>query len=733
MKNTNSSIQVPATMETAEQRQPVRRPASRRWLSYLLAMLAILIASAAGLYGWQSGDASILDVGTATDASYITNFYDAESGPDGINYRWGRDNPSVRLPAVRAPALLTLRMAGRPGGAAIQLIADGQTAAAFEVKGEELRRYKLLWRGAVLADTASVKLEVPAKVVPPEKRSISVLVDAIQLTPLLNGIALLPPGFAAMFALFGLAVYLLPSLLGIHRMLALALAAFISIALTLAWMSIPVLVAPYMWSLSLGLVVISAVLLLVHSGTGQRLNDLELLSGLIAFGALTAFYAARVDQAGPLYAGLALLAGLAALVGLLRWRLQPVFVVMAVLAMVALVVLQLAGIYADGIELRGSLNTLFRAAARLSYGTLPLYNLTELDTNPFSTTFSDPPLVALLMMPLARMRLEEAGALWRSINLTLLLPAGLALLAAAQIQLRSWATAGVLLALLAAPTISAIADGQITLILLLLLSLAVWALVMDRNFWYGGAVGAMAALSPIWALLLLPALIQRRWRAFPAAALAFTLLTMLSIVLAGWQNQQIYVLAMLPWALTSTSWVENQSLSALINRLFEVDRLAAQPGLGGMVQQIGLGLGVLLLILTALQTWRRTTPADLTLALWIVAILLAIPVSWIFQQTLIVPVFAIVLGRAYWRGLGISWPVAACTMLAWMLIAQGDRWLFYDGKLLGSFWQLILSYKTYGMVLLYAAIALEIRDSGKQGTSKQHSPHLSSVENSSAH
>jgi hypothetical protein len=71
---------------------------------------------------------------------------------------------------------------------------------------------------------------------------------------------------------------------------------------------------------------------------------------------------------------------------------------------------------------------------------------------------------------------------------------------------------------------------------------------------------------------------------------------------------------------------------------------------------------------------------------------------------LLIPFFqAFVLAR---DGAGLRWPTAICYMLAWMLLAHGNLWTFFDQRLHGPFWQLVLSYKFYGMLLLYGAITL---------------------------
>nr|MCU0495606.1 hypothetical protein [Chloroflexaceae bacterium] len=71
---------------------------------------------------------------------------------------------------------------------------------------------------------------------------------------------------------------------------------------------------------------------------------------------------------------------------------------------------------------------------------------------------------------------------------------------------------------------------------------------------------------------------------------------------------------------------------------------------------------------------------------------------------LLIPFFQ-VFASAEQRSHRWRWPLVGCYLLAWALLAQGDMWAFFSRVAYGPFWQLILSYKFYGLLLLYLAIA----------------------------
>lgn len=83
--------------------------------------------------------------------------------------------------------------------------------------------------------------------------------------------------------------------------------------------------------------------------------------------------------------------------------------------------------------------------------------------------------------------------------------------------------------------------------------------------------------------------------------------------------------------------------------------------------------------------------------------LLVLPAAWMHYEALLLIPFCqlFVLARSE---RGVRWQVVALYALAWMLLAHGNLWSFFNKSLYGPFWQLILSYKFYGQLLLYAAI-----------------------------
>jgi hypothetical protein len=185
------------------------------------------------------------------------------------------------------------------------------------------------------------------------------------------------------------------------------------------------------------------------------------------------------------------------------------------------------------------------------------------------------------------------------------------------------------------------------------------------------------------------------------------LLAGLSLLLFGWPVHLTFLREVLPATGAGTVWVENQTFNGFLNRLLSPERVALVPDGGGLVR---LATYAWALALTALTAWLTRPGAglrpDIGYGLWIVALLLILPAAWIhYEALLLIPFFqAFVLARD--REQGLAWPAVACYTLGWALLAHGNLWTFFDRSLHGPFWQLVLSYKFYGMLLLYGAIVL---------------------------
>jgi Glycosyltransferase family 87 len=680
------------------------------------ALLPLLLTLAVAWFAWLDGPPARIDVGASTDGPYVSGFYDRERAGQEP-YRWGRDNPSIELAGVPGPAVLMIRMAGRPGGVALALQGATQAPASFDVASQTLRRYQLLAATPASGGALRLTLASEAAAVPPEKRALTVLVDGAQLEPLRVASALPPLAVLPLLLACAACAVALPWMVSGRAWLGLLVGMLGGGGLALAWGQARPLVAPFLGQTAAGLLAVTALVLLMwaaargRSATGLQVRPVgqaDLLSCLLmAGGALPLWQASEyIRNQQLLAAGVALaILPLGALALAMRGRLRAILVALAVAATIGHAALQIASLLQDLPDLRSDFHALLRGAARHAYATLPLYNLTALTANPFRNTFVAPPAAALLLQPVATMPLGAALLSWRLASLALALLGAALLLWAYRARPASWAGAGMLMLIAAAPVVSNVADGQISLALLPLVALAWWGAVRGRDALWGGGLGAAAALNPALLPLLASTLIRGRWRGVLAGVVAAALITLLALAFVGATEHLVYLLGVLPKLLVSTSWVENQSLAGLVNRLYETDRLALQPGLGGVVQSIWLALsGVVVLATIWLTSPLRRQPADLTLALWSVAALLALPTSWIHYQILVIPIFLMLLMRA---DQGLAWPIAACAAMAWIVLGQGDRWSFFDSgdQLYGAFWQLLLSFKTYGLALLYLALA----------------------------
>ena len=161
---------------------------------------------------------------------------------------------------------------------------------------------------------------------------------------------------------------------------------------------------------------------------------------------------------------------------------------------------------------------------------------------PHGITYVYPPIVAMLLMPLAALPFRVALHLWAIMNVALVvISVGLFLKAA-----RHSRNDRILFAALAIfslkfwPTDMTIWFGQTNCILLVILAGIYWADSWQRPVTMGLLIGGAACIK-IWmlGLLLLP-LYRREWRAAVAAVALFTAVVAGSFTLAGWDEWPLF-------------------------------------------------------------------------------------------------------------------------------------------------------------------------------------------------
>jgi hypothetical protein len=232
----------------------------------------------------------------------------------------------------------------------------------------------------------------------------------------------------------------------------------------------------------------------------------------------------------------------------------------------------------------------------------------------------------------------------------------------------------------------------------------------DRDL-LGGAFLALPIMLKFFpALLLLGPLVVWRWRIIAGCALGGGLLLAVGL-LAGPENTITFVRDVAPVQGGGTLYSENQTLYAFVGRLLASDL----RGLGfgttyphGLTRALSWALAVPIVLVTALVAWRRgggTLAAALRFVLPLPAALLIVPTAWAHYATLaLLPLatLAVALNRHRAR-----WYVYALFALAALILPLGSEreiWAqdnVYDGAI-----RLLLTYKVYGYLALWAAIAV---------------------------
>ncbi len=252
--------------------------------------------------------------------------------------------------------------------------------------------------------------------------------------------------------------------------------------------------------------------------------------------------------------------------------------------------------------------------------------------------YGNPPLLAILIVPLTRLPYTAAAALWTALNILMLLGACAAVLAA--IGRLDWTGAVVALALLYAyyPDTVCLRLGQVEILLFLLIALSFLALKRGRDAWAGAALGFATAIKFFPGALILFLAWKRKWKA-AAWGLGVAIVALgASILIAGPENFAAYTEA---WSVYAggafSAFPLNQSFNGFFSRMFRPNvfwptlRGLELPGLAtGLWLGSAAVLGALLAYFTYRPTDVRSPRFDLELSAAIAALLLAEPHSQVY-------------------------------------------------------------------------------------------------------
>lgn len=311
-------------------------------------------------------------------------------------------------------------------------------------------------------------------------------------------------------------------------------------------------------------------------------------------------------------------------------------------------------------------------AEHLTDGTLYLFT-----SPPFDLPFTYPPFAAVLFTPFAWMPWALSRVIWQvaslaalagMIHLTLVLLGRAGRRAAAPLAgAQQVVVLGTALCLWIEPVRTTLNYGQINLFLAVLL---LWGAVSARSWIAGGTVGLGAGIKLVPAITGLYYLLQRRWDAVTAAAVAFLITVGIGALIASTETREFFTRYMLDPARTGPIWSAiNQSMRGALARFTHDDPVL----LWAVACVLVLVLGVLAAV-AALRTADRT---GAFLAVQLIGLLVS-PISWSHHWVWVVPIllwclFGRYAGRPGVRILAIAWPAVTFSYLVSILIGAGDQ------------------------------------------------------------
>ncbi len=340
------------------------------------------------------------------------------------------------------------------------------------------------------------------------------------------------------------------------------------------------------------------------------------------------------------------------------------------------------------------------AATALAHGQSP-YALSPADLRALADTraiagravppYRYSPFLAALLGPLTGLPVRSAAALWSLGSVLALLGATLVLSRLRAGRLVDVPTFAAVAAFV--PVLTTLYAGQVNHFLLLCIALVLWGLETGRAR-LAGAMLALGILLKTLPLALAAYLVwRRRWRELGWCLGALVLLVALTLPLTGFAPWADYLsaAAALGGAGELVTYPPNQSLWGAAGRV-----LGAGTAAHGVALATALAFGAA----TALATWpRRRTAAELRLgaALVLAATALAVPLSWIHHQVLLLPAFVVAwqaaAGHAARRGprvaLGGAYAGLNVVALGWHALEPWPAALLSGTLALATVWGVV--------------------------------------------
>src|ERR1700724_2854268 len=283
--------------------------------------------------------------------------------------------------------------------------------------------------------------------------------------------------------------------------------------------------------------------------------------------------------------------------------------------------------------------------------------------------FDYPPVVALLVTPLAYVPVNVAATLWLLVGVA-------ATFAGAVIVTRTLLPAtwpglelAVLVTVLYAPATYNLWHGQMNPIVFLLLALAMRSWVRGEETRCGALIGIAAAIKLAPVVLLLLFLRRRWWKGSAAAGAVVAVSFGGGVLVYGLHTTVEYVQSVLPVLSRDDGWLYNQSWAGAVNRLADHSVLEFQPGLL-VARAVALALSISSLAAAA-GAWRHEYRRTLVVSLVLVALATAVLAPLLISLASMPSIVAVSQTGWWWPLLQLtSAPTfAAATLLVALVVA----------------------------------------------------------------
>jgi len=405
-----------------------------------------------------------------------------------------------------------------------------------------------------------------------------------------------------------------------------------------------------------------------------------------------------------------------------RWRATGSTIVLAILILMYLIIF---AIYAQIPTTTDFLK--FYSSARFLLGGQSVYTPVTLDTisnvlniNPdlLITTIHpnlNPPFQTFLISPLGLLSYSIAFWTWSLISLTLGLFSVYLIYDAYRYEFRNSHVFELsIIFLLFFPTILTYTSGQISILLLFLVTIAWTSARSGKDRLAGIALGIALSLKIFSGLFIPVFIVQRRWKLLKWYLGTFFLVNFLAVFAVGLDDHFQYLRAISSITWYSASW--NASFMGLFTRIFggsESIPLINSPTIGSILTLVASTLAVLLLLWFAkLGDNNNKYYFDLVFSLTIVSMLLLSPLGWVYYFVVLIIPLIVAWHAAKQQG---DILLKGLLIVAWILctIPHG---LIEGGELRPIDMFTWAGFPFYGLLLFMIILMILLRNSRNQSS-----------------